>query len=121
LAGQKLVASFSRWPEDRGAMRQNAVSRCVAVLACAAFLWTVALAVSPVLHQRVHASANQGEHSCAATFVAAGSYYHASAPLTIAIATPARKFVTANTLNPCWVASPFLSATIFEHAPPSQS
>src|SRR5207248_8710678 len=50
----------------------------LAAFVSAAFLWALALSVSPQLHQRVHKDANRVEHSCAATMIASGSYNHAA-------------------------------------------
>jgi hypothetical protein len=86
-----------------------------------AFLFATALSASPQLHERFHSDANQAQHECSVTLIAGGNYDHAA---------PAPVFVRPNfstqisdvaTLNPIWVASPFLSASIFEHAPPSVS
>jgi hypothetical protein len=102
-------------------MKPGVMSRCVAVLATAAFLWTVALGVTPGLHQRIHADQDSGDHFCAATFVRSGSCHHASAPAIQIRDETAAEFATIPDLVSCWVASPFLTAAVFEHAPPSYS
>jgi hypothetical protein len=102
-------------------MNQGALSRCVAVLATAAFVWTIALGVSPRLHERIHGDQTRADHSCAVTFVRAGGVHHATVPLLVEAAHPVTEFATIPNLTPCWVASPFLSAAIFEHAPPFYS
>jgi hypothetical protein len=84
----------------------------------AAFIWALALSVSPQLHQRVHADANRGEHSCAATMIASGSYDHANHPPLVSAAALVPQFSKIPALTPWWVQSPFLGACIFEHAPP---
>jgi hypothetical protein len=82
------------------------------------FLWTLALSVSPALHARVHADAGQPEHTCAATLIASGNYEHSvPAPLASAI-VPASFLSTIPALTPLWVVSPFLEASVLEHAPP---
>src|SRR5438034_11661306 len=95
----------------------------VFVAACvfAAFLWTLALSVSPHLHQRVHADANRMEHNCAATMIASGSYNHAAHVPLVSAPVPSAHFSKIPALTPQWVESPFLSACIFEHAPPARS
>src|SRR5438128_12602951 len=93
----------------------------VAGLLSAAFLWALALSVSPQLHQRVHPDANRVEHSCAATMIASGSYNHAAHPPLVSAPIPAVQFSKIPALTPCWVQSPFLGARIFEHAPPARS
>ncbi|HJT80944.1 MAG TPA: hypothetical protein VJ719_07095 [Chthoniobacterales bacterium] len=100
-------------------MKPGAMSRCVAVWATAAFLWTIALGVSPGLHERVHAGQQGADHSCAVTFVRTGGCHHTPAPALDIFANVAVQFATLPELSPCWVASPFLTAAIFEHAPPA--
>jgi hypothetical protein len=91
----------------------------VAAFTGAAFLWTLVLSVSPQLHERIHRDANRVDHSCAVTFVASGNYNHCPvAPLVNAPVLVAQ-FSTIPALTPQWVESPFLHASIFEHAPPA--
>ncbi len=103
-------------------MKNSTMMRAsVAVLASAAFLWTLALSSSPQLHQRVHPDANQVEHTCAATFVASGNYNHSPAnALLIRAPVPLGDF-DIPTLSPRWIQPVFLIAAIFEHAPPVNS
>ena len=117
---QKSVAQFYNRAEARRAMKQTAMPRLVAAVVSAAFLWTLALAVSPQLHERIHADASRVEHNCAVMFVASGGYDHAPSPALIA-PLPAIQFSKITLLHPQWVQSPFLSASIFEHAPPQNS
>ena len=78
------------------------------------------LSVAPNLHERLHPTA-ASLHECAATLIASGSCHHvATAPLVIAPAT-AVQFSEVLALDSIWVAAPFLSARIFEHAPPAHS
>jgi hypothetical protein len=90
----------------------------VAAFVSAAFLWTLALSASPNLHERFHADANRAEHACAVTFVASGSYEHGAPAPLVSAPTPSVHFSTVPPLDPQWVQSPFLGASIFEHAPP---
>jgi len=90
----------------------------VAVLASAAFFWTLAISVSPQLHARVHSDANQIEHSCAATLIASGSCDHSPSALLIRAPVHLDEFKIPE-LTPLWVGSVFLIASVFEHAPPS--
>ena len=93
----------------------------VATFVSAAFLWALALAASPQLHQRIHSDANRVEHNCAATMIASGSYnYSAHAPF-VSAPVPAVQFSIMPALTPQWVESPFLGARIFEHAPPARA
>ena len=93
----------------------------IAIFVSAAFLWALALSVSPQLHQRVHKDANRVEHNCAATMIASGSYEHAAHPPLVSAPVPAVQFSKIPALTPQWVQSPFLGASIFEHAPPAAS
>jgi hypothetical protein len=78
------------------------------------------LSVAPNLHERLHPTA-ASLHECAVTLIASGSCHHSAiAPLVIARAT-AVQFSKILALNSIWVAVPFLSARIFEHAPPAHS
>lgn len=89
------------------------------LLLAAAIVLMLGLSVAPNLHERLHSKAGS-LHECAATLIASGSCHHtAAAPLVIAPATAIPFKIPA--LNPVWVAAPFLSARIFEHAPPAHS
>jgi hypothetical protein len=92
----------------------------VAICVFAAFLWALALSASPQLHQRVHADANRIEHNCVATMIASGSYDHVAHPPLVSAPAPPIHFSTIPALTPQWVESPFLGASIFEHAPPAR-
>jgi len=91
----------------------------VAVVASAAFLWTLVLSVSPQLHERIHRDANRVDHSCAVTFIASGKFNHSASPQLVSAPVVADQFCSIPALTPQWVESPFLSASIFEHAPPT--
>ena len=102
------------------ARSNNCVRAFVAAFVSAAFLWALALSVSPQLHQRVHKDANRVEHNRAATMIASGSYNHAAHPPLVSAPVPAIHFSKIPALAPHWVESPFLGARIFEHAPPAR-
>jgi len=93
----------------------------VATCVGAAFLWALTLTASPQLHQHVHADAKSIEHSCAATLIASGSYNHAAQPVIVSAPAPAVLFSGILLLTLQWVESPFLKASILEHAPPAHS
>ena len=88
---------------------------------CAAFLWALALGVSPRLHDFVHCHVNGARHVCAATLIASGSYDHAAHPPLVT--SPAPAVLSSNILAFAeqWVESPFRKASILEHAPPAHS
>jgi hypothetical protein len=104
---------------NRFARSTNQGRALVAICVFAGFLWALALSVSPQLHQRVHKDANRGEHNCAATMIASGSYDHAAHLPLVSAPVPAIHFSKIPALTPQWVESPFLGARIFEHAPPA--
>lgn len=91
----------------------------VSAFVFAAFLWTLALSVSPQLHSQIHSDAGGVEHTCAATFVATGNYEHATHPPLVMSPRPIAPLSRIALLNPAWIPSPFLGASIFEHAPPA--
>jgi hypothetical protein len=109
-------------------MMSNAIARSknrgrllVATYVGAIFLWTLALSVSPQLHERFHSDANQAQHECSVTLIAAGNYDHVAPAPVFVRPNLATQISSVATLRPLWVASPFLSASIFEHAPPAYS
>lgn len=102
-------------------MKSSTTARAsVALLALAAFFWTLTLSVSPQLHEHVHADANRIDHSCAVTFMASGSYDHSPEALHISAPVFLDEF-TLPELTPLWIGSVFLVASVFEHAPPANS
>ena len=91
----------------------------VASFVAAAFTLSIAIAASPELHIRIHPDANKTEHTCAATLIGSGSYDHCTPALpTVSPAAPNQLPFVAS-LTSQWVRSTFLSALIFEHAPPT--
>ena len=123
---QKFLAEFQERAEARDAMSRvprltNRGSAFVATGVAAAFLWTLALSASPQLHVRVHADANRVEHTCAVTLITSGSYNHSAHVPLVSAPAPVIQFSKIPALTPEWVESPFLRASIFEHAPPVAS
>jgi hypothetical protein len=92
----------------------------VATCLFAAFVWAIALSVSPQLHAGIHAEANRAEHSCAVTAIASGTYDHTAHPPLVIAPMPASQFSKIAALTPQWVESLFLKAHIFAHAPPAR-
>ena len=91
----------------------------VAIIASAAFLWTLALSASPQLHERIHSDANQVDHACVVTFVTTGNVDYA--PVALIISAPVPLGENLPELTPLWVGPLFLIASVFEHAPPANS
>jgi hypothetical protein len=113
LQGRSAMNTFARSKSHGHAF----VATCV----FAAFVWALALSVSPQLHQRVHADANRAEHSCAVTAIASGNCDHVTHPPLVSTPTQAVQFSKVPALTPKWVQSLFLKAHIFAHAPPARS
>jgi hypothetical protein len=104
---------------DSAAGRSGGIYRSfIAVSVSAAFSWALTLSASPQLHERVHPDANQSDHQCAITLIAAGNYHHAAAIPILDASAPILQFCKVAALTPTWVPAPFLGASIFEHAPP---
>jgi hypothetical protein len=95
---------------------------CVRVLVAAvlfAFSWTLLGSISPRLHARIHADANQADHVCAITLIASGSYEHGAQPPVISPPQFDVRFAATAELTSTWVKPLFLNAHIFAHAPPA--
>jgi hypothetical protein len=110
--------------QDRSAMSMfarssNSGRTFIATCVFAAFVWALALSVSPQLHQRVHADASRAEHSCAVTAIASGSYEHAPHPLLANALQPTVEFSKTAVLNSVWVQPLLLCEHVFAHAPPT--
>lgn len=99
---------------------QSSLHRGRAFLAsftAAAFAFSLAVAASPELHARLHPDASKTEHTCAATLIASGGFNHSSPP--VLVESPAQtESPFPVSLAPRWVRSTFLTACVFEHAPP---
>jgi hypothetical protein len=90
----------------------------IASVLFAAFSWTLLVTASPQLHGYIHDDANRTDHVCAITLIASGSYKHATHPPLLILPAPTLHFSKTPVLTPRSVESPFLGASIFEHAPP---
>jgi hypothetical protein len=97
----------------------SVIRGAIASWVCVAFLSALALSVSPHWHELVHANAKAAQHECAVTLIGSGSYQQANPAPLVAAPVPALQFCFVPALHPVWVASPFLRARIFEHAPPA--
>jgi hypothetical protein len=91
----------------------------VASVLFAAFSWTLLISVSPRLHECIHSDANRGDHVCAITLIASGSYEHGAQPTVISPPQFDVRFAPSAELTSTWVKPLFLSAHIFAHAPPA--
>jgi len=103
-------------------MKSRTIMRAsIAIFTCAVFLCTLALSVSPQLHERLHPDANRIDHSCAVTLVASGNFNHSACPQLVSVPELVDQFSSIPALTSQWVESAFLLARIFEHAPPAHS
>jgi hypothetical protein len=93
----------------------------VASWLCAALLLALALSVSPRWHDLIHPDAKSGKHECAVTLVSSGNVQHSAPAPLVVVPAPALQFSFVPALHPVWVASPFIGARIFEHAPPARA
>ena len=98
---------------------QNRGRAFIAAFVAVGFLWTLVLSASPQIHARVHPDANRVDHTCAVTLIASGNYDHSAQAPLISAPIPVLQFSKTPALTSRWVESPFLGASIFEHAPPA--
>jgi hypothetical protein len=83
---------------------------------CAGLISVLALSAMPRWHELIHRDAKAPRHECAITLAGSGNYQE-PAPL-VAVGVPVLQFCFVPALHPVWVASPFVSARLLEHAPP---
>jgi hypothetical protein len=115
----RWVAISANFPPMQRRVSVSISRGIIASWLCAAFLSALALSADHRLHELLHADANAPWHECAVTLISSGNYQQPSpAPLVVA-PVPVLQFCFVPALRPVWVASPFLSARIFEHAPPA--
>jgi len=92
----------------------------IAAGSLAAFLFALVLSSTPQLHERFHGATGVGNHECAVTLLASGSYQHTPIA-TISLAPPSapRTFVQARVSFE--LVSAHLEFSLLEHAPPANS
>jgi hypothetical protein len=112
--GEKIAGEMSTFARPRDCGRA-----VVGALISVAFFWTLLLTVSPQLHAHIHADGNRPDHACAVTLIATGSYDHAAHPPLVSAPRLTPRFSEIAALSSTWVRPLFLSAHIFEHAPPA--
>ena len=91
----------------------NGVSSLVMI---AAFLFANMLCVAPRLHEKIHKPS--AAHECAVTLIAAGKYEGNNAPPLVPAPQSFVEFSSAVALPSVSIPALFLSASVFEHAPP---
>ena len=106
---------------NSSARSQNCARVVVAAVLFAAFSWTLLVSVSPQLHARIHGDGNGADHVCAITLIASGSYEHGAQPPLVGQPQFTPPFSQIEALTSTWVRPLFLSAHVFEHAPPARS
>jgi len=102
-------------------MAQASTRTLVAGLLIQTFLVALFLSLAPQIHLRLHSDAQQSQHQCAVTLIAGGNCDHAGCASELNAPVAPNQFSALPTLASTWVASPFLGARIFEHAPPARS
>jgi len=84
---------------------------------CAGLLAVLALSAMPRWHELIHSDAKAPRHECAITLASSGNYHQLLPIVTVPV--PVLQFCFVPALHPVWVASPFISARLLEHAPPA--
>jgi hypothetical protein len=93
--------------------------KALVFLLVADLLMVVALAASPQLHRLFHHDADHCDHECAVTVMISGGSDGSSTPPVFDAGTLlVQGFSFLAEIHPSDVPSIFLSAHIFEHAPP---
>jgi hypothetical protein len=96
--------------------------RALASLLIVQLLVVVGLAASPHFHQLLHHDADQDHHECAVTVMASGGSDDSVPPAILNLGPlPADSCAALPELAPADVAALFLSAHVFEHAPPARA
>ena len=106
-------------PQIPGVMRKSSFRAIVTGVLFSSFFFALSLAVAPQLHERIHPNATKSDHECAVTLIASGKYEQSDAAPALIVPQAALPFCKIPALCPIWVESPFLGASIFEHAPPA--
>lgn len=102
-----------------GAALTNGSRTFFAAVLSGAFVWALALSVSPQLHERVHPDAGHADHECAITLISAGKFEHSVAVPVFEPPFAHLDYSEVPTLHSVVVAPLFLTAAILEHAPPA--
>ena len=82
---------------------------------------TLLFAGSPQLHERLHRDASNPAHHCVVTLLGVGLCDLSEAAPLVRKPRLTAQVARLPSLTPVWVKAPFLSAAIFEHAPPALS
>jgi predicted metal-binding membrane protein len=100
--------------------KKVAFRAAIAAGSVAAFLFALVLSATPQLHEQLHGAPGVGNHECAATLLASGSYQYT--PLvTISLAPPAPPEIFIQAVSSCPLVSAHLEFSLLEHAPPANS
>jgi len=101
-------------------IRQTWFSATTVLVLATAIVLMLGVSVAPNLHERLHPT-GASFHECAVTLIASGSCHYNAAPPLIIAPTTALHLSKIPALSPQWIESPFLKASVFEHAPPAHS
>ena len=101
-------------------IRQTWFSATTVLVLATAIVLMLGVSVAPNLHERLHPT-GASFHECAVTLVASGSCHYNAAPPPMIAPTTVLHLSKIPALSPQWIESPFLKASVFEHAPPAHS
>jgi hypothetical protein len=112
-----LLRALSQFMRPREAKGWQRAFVCALI---AQFLVIAGLAASPHLHQLLHHDADQSGHECVVTVMLSGGSDDVAPPAILVQAPlPADSLASLLEFSPNDVAALFLTAHIFEHAPPA--
>lgn len=86
----------------------------------AAFLFALVLSSAPQLHEQLDGATGVGNHECAVTLLASGSYQHTPI-VTISLAPPLTPKTFIQVPTSFELVSAHLEFSVLEHAPPANS
>lgn len=85
-----------------------------------AFLFTIALAEVPQLHERIHQGSATASHECAVTLLKSGNCSHTPCDMVALAPVPAQA-TSAISRDLFQIVRPRLEFSLLEHAPPAFS
>lgn len=104
----------------QGFRERTAWQRTLILALALQFLLGLAMTASPWLHERLHHDASNGHHECVVTVMHSGGTDGTPiAPVLAPDFNPTPEFAPLAQDQSCEIASIFLRARVFEHAPPA--
>ena len=98
---------------------RSKIKSAAALAVLSALLFANVLCVAPVLHGKIHGPPST--HDCVVTLIASGNYEVSDAPVVVSGSQPFVEFAADVPLTSLSLPTLFLSASVFEHAPPALS